>query len=133
MRSIKIAIAAIAMVATAAGASSCYIRISDEAKEELKEELGFRAEMSEEVYSESEPAVYHPGEFTNLEVSDWMDVTFIPREGAPEVIVSGTHRSRDEIRVENEDGTLKIFYDNSGRGVIVANNEKVTVYAPGIR
>ncbi|MBR1928070.1 MAG: DUF2807 domain-containing protein [Bacteroidales bacterium] len=133
MRSINRAIAATAMAVIASVASSCYIRISDEAKEEIKKEMSWRAEMSEEVYQESEPAVFHPGEFTSLKVSDWMDVTFIPREGEPEVIVSGTHRSRDEIRVENEDGTLKIFFDNNSRGVIVANNETVTVYAPGIR
>ena len=132
MRSIKITIAAIALAAAAAGSSSCYIRISDEAKEKIKSEISYRKVFSEVVYSESEPAVFHPGEFNSLEVSNWMDVTFIPREGEPEVLVSGTHRSRDEVKVENEAGTLRIFFNTNDRGVIVANDEKVTIYAPGI-
>ncbi len=132
MKSIKITIAAIALAAAAAGASSCYIRVSDEAKEKIKSEISYRKVFSEVVYSESEPAVFHPGEFNILEVSNWMDVTFIPREGEPEVLVSGTHRSRDEVKVENEAGTLRIFFNTNDRGVIVANDEKVTIYAPGI-
>ena len=132
MNSIKITMAAIALAVTGATTSSCYIRISDEAREKIKSEIGRRRTFSEVVYSESEPAVFHPGEFDSLEVSDWMDVTFIQREGAPEVLVSGTHRSRDEVRVENEAGTLKIFFNKNEGGVIVANNENVTVYAPGI-
>lgn len=132
MKSIKITIAAIALAAAAAGASSCYIRISDEAKEKIKSEISYRKVFSEVVYSESEPAVFHPGKFNSLEVSNWMDVTFIPREGEPEVLVSGTHRSRDEVKVENEAGTLRIFFNTNDRGVIVANDENVTIYAPGI-
>ena len=132
MKSIKITIAVIALAAMAAGFSSCYIRISDEAREKIKSEINYRRTFSEVVYSESEPAVFHPGEFNMLDVSDWMDVTFIPREGEPEVLVSGTHRSRDEVKVENEAGTLKIFFNTNDRGVIVANDEKVTIYAPGI-
>ena len=132
MKSIKITIAAIALAAMAAGSSSCYIRISDEARERIKSEISYRKVFSEVVYSESEPAVFHPGEFNILEVSNWMDVTFIPREGEPEVLVSGTHRSRDEVKVENEAGTLRIFFNTNDRGVIVANDEKVTIYAPGI-
>ena len=124
--------AAITLAAMAAGATSCYIRISDEAKEKIQSELSYRRTFSEVIYSESEPAVFHPGEFNSLEVSNWMDVTFIPREGEPEVLVSGTHRSRDEVKVENEAGTWKIFFNTNDRGVIVANDEKVTIYAPGI-
>ena len=126
MKSIKITIAVIALAAMAAGTSSCYIRISDEAREKIKSEINYRRTFSEVVYSESEPAVFHPGEFNR------MDVTFIPREGEPEVLVSGTHRSRDEVKVENEAGTLRIFFNTNDRGVIVANDEKVTIYAPGI-
>ena len=132
MKSIKITIAVIALAAMAAGTSSCYIRISDEAREKIKSDISYRKLYSEVVYPESEPAVFHPGEFNSLEVSNWMDVTFIPREGEPEVLVSGTHRSRDEVKVENEAGTLRIFFNTNDRGVIVANDEKVTIYAPGI-
>ena len=132
MKFLKITIAVIALAAMAAGTSSCYIRISDEAREKIKSEINYRRTFSEVVYSESEPAVFHPGEFNSLEVSNWMDVTFIPREGEPEVLVSGTHRSRDEVKVENEAGTLRIFFNTNDRGVIVANDEKVTIYAPGI-
>ena len=132
MKFLKITIAVIALAAMAAGTSSCYIRISDEAREKIKSEINYRRTFSEVVYSESEPAVFHPGEFNSLEVSNWIDVTFIPREGEPEVLVSGTHRSRDEVKVENEAGTLRIFFNTNDRGVIVANDEKVTIYAPGI-
>jgi len=132
MKFLKITIAVITLAAMATGTSSCYIRLSDEARERIKSDISYRRTFSEVVYSESEPAVFHPGEFNSLEVSNWMDVTFIPREGEPEVLVSGTHRSRDEVKVENEAGTLRIFFNTNDRGVIVANDEKVTIYAPGI-
>lgn len=132
MKSIKSTIAVIALALTAAGASSCYIRMSDEAREKIKKEISYRRTFSEVVYSKSEPAVFHPGEFTRLEVRDWMDVTFIPCEDEPEVQVTGTHRSRDEVKVENEGGTLRIYFNKNDRGVVVANDEDVTIYAPGI-
>ena len=132
MKFLKITIAVITLAAMATGTSSCYIRFSDEARERIKSDISYRKLYSEVVYPESEPAVFHPGEFNSLEVSSWMDVTFIPREGEPEVLVSGTHRSRDEVKVENEAGTLRIFFNTNDRGVIVANDEKVTIYAPGI-
>ena len=57
MKSIKITIAVIALAAMAAGTSSCYIRISDEAREKIKSGINYRRTFSEVVYSESEPAV----------------------------------------------------------------------------
>lgn len=112
--------------------SSCYIRISNEAKESLKQRVLFEEEMSQVVYDESDSLVFHPGSFTALSNRSLMDVTFIQSDCEPMVVVTGKYKSRDSIRVENVDGTLRILFENRSLGILYRHDEKVTVYAPGI-
>ena len=111
--------------------SSCYVRISKEGKKELREKLEIRELMREVVYSEDDPQVYSPGSFDALDCSGGMDVTFIQRDGEPQVLVFGTHRSRDSIVVENKDGRLRIYYGNK-LGFAYTFDESVTIYSPGV-
>ena len=111
--------------------TSCYIRISKEGKEELRNKLEIREFMREVVYSEDDPLVYAPGSFDALDCSGGMDVTFIQREGEAHVLVFGTHRSRDSVVVENKDGRLRIYYGNK-LGFAYTFDESVTIYSPGV-
>ena len=111
--------------------TSCYIRISKEGKEELRNKLEIREFMREVVYSVDDPQVYAPGSFDALDCSGGMDVTFIQRDGEPQVLVFGTHRSRDSVVVENKDGRLRIYYGNK-LGFAYTFDESVTIYSPGV-
>ncbi|MBO4230042.1 MAG: DUF2807 domain-containing protein [Bacteroidales bacterium] len=111
--------------------NSCYIRISDEAKQDIKDSFKYEKLMSEVVYSQNDSLVYTPGEFHTLEASSWIDIIFEQREGEPEVVVKGSTRVRDSIKVENVDGTLKIYYAPRG-GLLYTKDEYVKVFAPGL-
>ena len=118
-------ILAACLAATGLCTTSCYIRISDKAREEIRQ----RIQASEKVYDLSDTLIYHVGEFSKVEAIGHIDVDFYQREGEPEVIVRGTHATRDSIRVENVDGTLRLSYSNM---VGLGFDEYVTIYAPGI-
>ena len=132
MKIMRTSIMAAALAITAAFTSSCYIRVSDEAKKELKEKLEFEKEVREQTYVGEDPVIIHPGAFTKLVLSDWADVKFVQREGEPEVVVTGTYRSRDLVTVENEDGVLGIYYKTFA-GMSFYNDETITLYAPGFK
>lgn len=125
-----IAIAPVLAVMTLA-MSSCYIRISDETKQEIKDTFRNRELMAESVYGPNDSLVYTPGDFHALDAQIWVDIIFEQRDGEPEVVVKGTTRNRDSVRVENIDGTLRIFYQNKA-GVTFTNDEYIKVYAPGL-
>ena len=111
--------------------NSCFIRISDETKQELKDSFRNREMMAESVYGPNDSLVYAPGEFHALDAQIWVDIIFEQRDGEPEVVVKGTTRNRDSIRVENIDGTLRIYYHNKA-GVTFTKDEYIKVYAPGL-
>ncbi|MBR5176800.1 MAG: DUF2807 domain-containing protein [Bacteroidales bacterium] len=132
MNIIKITRTAIAVAITALTASSCYIRISDENKKDLKEISMNHKLMSEVIYGPGDSLVYKPGEFHAIDAAIWVDIIFEQREGEPEVVVKGSTRVRDSIKVENIDGTLRIFFQNTAGGVIYTKDEYIKVYAPGL-
>lgn len=125
MKLIKGIIAVTALAATALSASSCYIKISGEAKQMLKDRLA----ASEMIYSEADSVVIRPGEFKGLCNLGFADIDFVVREGEPVVVIKGTHRTRDSVKVnlDNSNGNLVIKM----RGPL-AFDEHVTVYAPPI-
>ena len=129
MNIIKITRTAIAVAMTALTVSSCYVRISDEDKKDLKEMSMYKELMSEVIYGPGDSLVYSPGEFHAIEAAIWADIIFEQREGEPEVVVKGSTRLRDSIKVENVDGTLRIDFHNSV-GVIYTKDEYIKVYAP---
>ena len=116
---------------TALTASSCYVRISDDAKKDLKDLSNNKKLMSEVIYGPGDSLVYSPGEFRALDASIWVDILFEQRDGEPEVVVKGSTRNRDSIKIENIDGTLRIYYLNRA-GFTSTKDEYIKVYAPGL-
>lgn len=131
MKTIKRIIAASLTVLVAMSTTSCYIRISKDAKEELKDRLRYEQEMGEVVYDESDSLVINPGSFNALFNRSGLDITYILSDCEPKVVITGKHKSRDQILVENKYGDLEISY-KSELGIVITRDEKVTVYAPGI-
>lgn len=111
--------------------SSCYIRISEEGKQEIRDTYKLKELMREVIHGPEDTLVYTPGEFHALDASIWVDILFEQRDGEPEVVVKGSTRVRDSIRVENVDGTLRIYYE-SVAGVIYTSDEYIKVYAPSL-
>ena len=132
MKTIKRILTATMLAIVAISASSCYIRISNEAKEELKQRIRFREEMSEAVYDKSDPRVINPGSFYGIEDHSWLDMKIVQREGEPEVIINGIYRTRDSIRVENNNGVLEISYDNSIGIIINHEDTELVIYTPDL-
>jgi hypothetical protein len=112
--------------------SSCYVRISDEARQRIKDRAEAEVRMNEKVYDANDSLVFHPGSFNSVSNKSSVDVTFIQCEGEPKVIITGQYKSRDSIRVENVDGVLRILQEDRHLGVLWTHDERVTVYAPGI-
>ena len=131
MKTIKRIIAASLTVLVAMSTTSCYIRISKDAKEELKDRLRYEQEMGEVVYDESDSLVINPGSFNSLLDRSGLDITYILSDCEPKVVITGKYKSRDQILVENKYGDLEISY-KSELGIVITRDEKVTVYAPGI-
>ena len=132
MRTFNRIMTASLMAIVAISSSSCYVRISKEAKEEIKQKLHMQQDMNEVVYSESDSLVISPGSFNALSSESSVDVTFIQSDCEPKVVIKGKYKSRDHIRVENKDGNLNISYEENVFGIVITHGEEVTVYAPGI-
>ncbi len=115
--------------------SSCYIRVSKDAKEQLKQRIKFREEMDEVVYDESDTLVIRPGEYYGIENRCGMDMAVVQRDGEPEVVIKGKHRSRDMVQVENVDGILKLTYkDTKGIGLIFFHDDEIAIfYTPSLK
>ena len=127
MKSIRNILTAAAIAVTAATASSCYVRISDEAKKDLKNALELRLASAKEVYSESDSVVFRPGAFTSVSSMGSMDVEFILSDGEPVVSVFGTHITRDSVKVYVNDGKLVIDTNSP-----IMYDESVRIYGPAV-
>lgn len=127
MNIFKSIILASALTAANFSASSCYFRISDEAKKEMKSALELRLESSKQVYSETDSVVFRPGPFTSVSSIGGMDVDFILSDCEPTVSLFGTHITRDSVKVYVNDGRLII--DNSSP---IMYDEHVRIYAPAV-
>lgn len=114
------------LAATALSLSSCYVKLSEEAKKAMNG----RFASSRKIYSESDSIVLFPGEFRGISNQGPIDVEFVVREGDPKVVIQGTHATRDSVKVQVDEsnGLLTIFM----RGPI-SYDEHVTVYAPTIK
>ncbi|MBR5660092.1 MAG: DUF2807 domain-containing protein [Bacteroidales bacterium] len=111
--------------------NSCYIRISDETKRDLKDSFVDKELMTESIYGPNDSLVYTPGEFHAMAIQIWTDVIFEQRDGEPEVVVKGSTRTRDSIKVENVDGTLRLYFRATGLAAYT-NDEYIKVYAPSL-
>ncbi|MBQ6254892.1 MAG: DUF2807 domain-containing protein [Bacteroidales bacterium] len=114
------------LAATALSVSSCYVKLSEEAKKAIN----IRIASSRKIYSESDSLVVFPGEFRGICNNGPVDVDFIVREGDPEVVIKGTHATRDSVKVLVDKGNGLLTIMMSGP---IAQDEHVTVYAPTIK
>ena len=118
---IKTIIKVAALAATIMSLSSCYIRLSDSAREDI------RKNFPRVTYGELDSVVYRPGDFSKMTASGRFDVIFVADTTDPRVVVVGRSNLRDSVKVKNDDGTLRIF-----RIVESHSDEKVIVFHPGV-
>lgn len=127
MESIRNIFMAAVIAITAAAATSCYVRISDEAKKDLKRDLELRIESRGQVYSESDSIAFHPGTFSGISSVGAVDIEFIMSDCEPVVSVFGTHVTRDSVKVEVIDGKLFIYTSSP-----LMYDEHIRIYAPAV-
>lgn len=127
MKAQRIFTLAASLTLAALGSTSCYIRISDKAKDDLKKQFSFRIEADKVIYSYSDSLVYYPGSFSSLANLGGVEVVFIQTEGEPKVVVKGGHITRDSVRVYNNNGRLMIDQRSP-----ISYDERAEVYSPAI-
>lgn len=128
MKLLKNMITVAALVLTAAGLSSCYIRISENARERLKSEIILNKAVAE---GEVDTLTYNPGSFDSIHVDGSInELTVEQQDGDPKVEIIVLECMRDSVRITNEDGKLRIgFSDGTGW---VAGPAKVCVYTQSL-
>lgn len=110
MKTFKNILTAVALVIIAAGLSSCYFRLNDDAKKQFKYDLRYRMHEAE---GEVDTVTYNPGEFNSI--CDFIicdDVIVIQTEDEFKVEVITYNTMTDSVRVTNENGELKIGVTN---------------------
>ena len=135
MKTVKRIMTATLLAIVAISSSSCYIRVSKEAKEQLKRRIEYKKELDEVVYGESDSLVIRPGEFYGIENRSGMDMAVVQRDGEPEVVIKGKHRTRDMVAVENVDGGLKVSYKaDEAIGLIFFHDDDLVIfYTPSLK
>ncbi len=110
MKLLKNILAAAALVIMAAGLSSCYFRLSDDAKKQFKYDLRYRLCDAE---GEVDTVTYSPGEFNSIcDFRGIDDVIVIQTGNESKVEVIAYNTMIDSVRVTNENGELKIGFTN---------------------
>ena len=113
MRIFKNILTAAALVFMAAGLSSCYFRLSDDAKKQFKYDLRYRMHTAE---GEVDTVTYNPGEFHSVCSKGGIDdVLVIQTENEFKVEVISYEMMTDSIRVTNENGVLTVGLTDSAR------------------
>lgn len=118
---------AAALIVTAAGLSSCYIRMSKDLKSQFKNDLRYR--LSGDM--DKDTVTFDVGEFRSISQERSLDdLLFIQTDGEYKVKIIAYSETVDSVIVNNEDGTLKIGVkaDKSTIGPVQA-----WVYAPSIK
>ncbi len=128
MKLLKNILTAAALVLMAAGLSSCYFRLSDDAKKQFKYDLRYRMCEAE---GEVDTVTYNPGEFHSLRSKGGIDdVMVIQTENEFKVEVISYEVMTDSIRVINENGVLTVgLTDKTAR---IFGPIQIRVYAPSL-
>lgn len=106
MRIFKNILTATVLVIMAVGLSSCYFRLSDDAKKQFKYDLRYRMHTAE---GEVDTVTYNPGEFHSVCNKGGIDdVLVIQTENEFKVEVISYEMMTDSIRVTNENGVLTV-------------------------
>lgn len=126
MKLLKNILTAAALVFMAAGLSSCYFRLSDDAKKQFKYDLRYRMHTAE---GEVDTVTYNPGEFHSVCNKGGIDdVLVIQTENEFKVEVISYEMMTDSIRVTNENGVLTVgLTDKTAR---IFGPIQIRVYAP---
>lgn len=125
MRIFKKILTAAALLIAAVALSSCYFRISDKAKRELKYEMRY---LMHDAEGEVDTVTYNPGEFHSVRNDVIDDVVVIQTGNEYKVEVISYDMMTDSIRVTNEDGVLTVgFTDKTSR---IFGPTQVLVYTP---
>ncbi len=129
MRILKNILTAVALVITATGLSSCYFRISDDAKKQFKYDMRYRMHDEE---GEVDTVTYTPGEFHSVCNNGGIDdVMVVQTENEFKVEVISYKMMTDSIRVTNENGVLTVgLTDKTAR---IFGPIQVRVYAPSLK
>ena len=125
MKILKNTITVAALVLTAVGMSSCYIRISDDQKARLKDDLRYEFDI------DMDTVTFDVGKFQSISQERSLDdVVFIQTDGEYRVKIAAYSESIDSVTVNNENGTLRIGVksEKSTLGPV-----KAWVYAPSIK
>ena len=126
MKLIKNTLTATALVLMAVGLSSCYFRLSDDAKKQFKYDLRYQVS---DLGGKIDTVTYNPGEFHSLRSKGGIDdVMVIQTKNEFKVEVISYEKMTDSIRVINENGVLTVgLTDKTAR---IFGPIQVRVYAP---
>lgn len=128
MKLLKNILTATVLVIMAVGLSSCYFRLSDDAKKQFKYDLRYRMHTAE---GEVDTVTYNPGEFHSVCNKGGIDdVLVIQTENEFKVEVISYEMMTDSIRVTNENGVLTVgLTDKTSK---IFGPIQVRVYAPSL-
>lgn len=128
MKLIKNTLTATALVLMAVGLSSCYFRISDDAKKQLKYDMRYSMHTAE---GDVDTVTYNSGEFHSVCNKGGIDdVLVIQTENEFKVEVISYEMMTDSIRVINENGVLTVgLTDKTAR---IFGPIQIRVYAPSL-
>lgn len=128
MKLLKNILTAAALVLMAAGLSSCYFRLSDDAKKQFKYDMRYRMHEAE---GEVDTVTYNPGEFNSVCSKGGIDdVMIVQTKNEFKVEVISYKTMTDSIRVTNESGVLTVgLTDKTGR---IFGPIQVRIYATSL-
>lgn len=128
MRIFKNILTATALVFMAAGLSSCYFRLSDDAKKQFKYDLRYQIS---DLGGKIDTVTYNVGEFHSIDVAIILnDMIFVQTEDEFKVEVIAYDSLIDSIRTTNDNGLLRI--NNGKYNSRIQGMTQVRVYAPAI-
>lgn len=127
MRIFKNIITAAALTITAAGLSSCYIRINNDLKAQFKNDLRYM--LNKDMAKDT--VTFDVGEFESITQEKSLDdLMFIQTDGEYKVKIVAYSETVDSVTVNNEDGTLRIGCDCDKATI---GPVQAWVYAPSIK
>ena len=128
MRIFKNILTAAALVLTAAGLSSCYFRLSDNAKKQFKYDMRYRIS---DLGGEIDTVTRNVGEFNSIDIDIILnDMIFVQTEDEFKVEVIAYDDLIDSIHTTNDNGVLRIY--NSKYNSEIQGMTQVRVYAPTV-
>lgn len=128
MKILKNILTAMALVITAAGLTSCYVRFSDDAKRQLKYDMRYRLS---ETGGKIDTVTYDCGEFHSIDIDNGIsDAMFIQTGSEYKVTVISYDVMIDSIMVTNENGGLRIGYTDKTRKIY--GDSQILVYSPSL-